>query len=845
MNKKFTLLFILGILFFSVNSNAQTKLTRISGIVRDSLTKEPLPFVNVVFIGKNIGAISDYKGYYSLVTQWGSNQLQASFIGYKPGIKKVISESNQKINFDLQPIHFSLKEVTVSAKRKGYRNKDNPSVGLIRKVIAHKKDNRKESLDYYEYDKYEKIEFDLNNITPEFRNKRALKNFQFVFNYVDTSRINNKPYLPVFLKETKSTVYYRKSPKSKKEFISGTNMVGFNNYVDEKGVSSFIENMYEEVDIYKNNIYFMTYDFISPISDIGPAIYKYFILDTLDVNGYNCIRLGFQPRNKADFTFRGDMYITNDDRFAVIKIKMRVSDQINLNFVNDLQIDQEFSFIHDKAWMLTKDELVIDFNINKKGLGIFGRKHNSYKNYELNRERDKDIYNTPLNTIVAEDHNTKENDFWISERHNQLSLKEEGIFTMVDSIQNVPAFKTTMDVLFFLMSGYFEAGPLSIGPFNSFYSFNEIEGNRFKLGGRTNKKFSNKWMIEGHGAYGFNDKRWKYSAGLFYFLNDKHYISFPRHYIKALIEDETQFPGLEVENFNSDNFLLSFKRGVADKILYQRKKEFEYLQETNSGLSFNLKFRNIINETGGEWALKFPSQMLNSITSSEFEVGIRYAPNEKFYQGKAYRIPITTKHPIVELKYTKGFKDVFGSNYNYHKAKIFIQKRVFMSQLGYSDVKLEAAKLWGNLPLHLLFIQAANQTYTYQVNSFNMMNFLEFVTDQYISLKIEHYFNGFFFNKIPLLKKLKLREFISFKGVYGSLRDENNPQINPDAMLWPTNKDGLQTSYSLANKPYMEMSAGIHNIFKVLQIAIVRRLSYLDNPNVDKYGFRMRLIVEF
>ncbi len=839
--------YFLLILFLSASavSFAQGKLTRVSGVVRDSVTKEPLPFVNIIFVGKNVGTVTDYNGYFSLATQWGSDRLKASFVGYNEQIKKVENGENQKIDFYLSPKNFSLQEVTISAKRKSYRNKDNPAVELIRKVIDHKKDNQKEGLDFYEYDKYEKIEFDLNNIPPDFKEKKALKKFQFIFDYVDTSKINNKPYLPVFLKERSSKVYYRKSPKTTKEYVSATNMVGFNNYIDEKGVSSFIENMYEKVDIYQNNIYFMTYDFISPIADASPMFYKYFILDTTVVNGYKCTRLGFQPRNKADFTFRGEMFITNDDRAAVIKIKMRVSEQINLNFVNDLQIDQEFALIDERVWMLNKDELVIDFNIGKKGLGIFGRKHLSYKNFVFDQERDNEIYNDIRKIIIAEDHDQKPKDFWLNARHAELTPKEKGIFTMVDSVQNVPAFKTTMDIIFFLMSGYIEAGPFDIGPFNGFYSFNDIEGNKLQFGGRTNVNFSQKWMIEGKAGYGFKDERWKYSVGLYRFFNKEHYLGFPRHYVKILSEEETHFPGMMVQNFNSDNFLLSFKRGEADKILYQRKKEIEYCLEKQNGVKISLALRNNILEAGGTWQFDFDGYSLNKITTSEFEIGFRFAPNEKFYQGKSYRVPITTKHPVFEITYTQGIKDAFNADYNYQKLNLYIQKRVFLSQLGYSDVKIEATKLWGNLPLPLLLIQPANQTYTYQTNAFNMMNFMEFVADQSVSLKIEHYFNGFFFNKIPLLKKLKWREFISFKGVYGSLRDVNNPEENAAAMLWPVNDDLQQTTYTLENKPYMEMSAGIHNIFKVFQIAVVRRLNYLDNPNVDKYGFRMRFIVEF
>lgn len=839
----FSIYFLLVV--FSYPIMAQGKLTRVSGIVTDSVTKEPMPFVNIVFVDRNVGTVTDNEGYYSLTTQWGSDQLHASFVGYKQQVKQVEMGQTQKLNFMLSPNRYSLEEVTISAKRKRYKNKDNPAVALIKKVVEQKKNNRKESLDFYEYDKYEKVEFDINNIPSDFTEKKALKSFKFIANYIDTSKINNKPYLPVFLKERSSKVYYRKSPKTSKEYVSATNMAGFEDYIDENGVSSFIQNMYEEIDVYQNDIYFMTYDFKSPLADAGPMFYKYFILDTLEVNGNDCIKLGFQPRNKQDFAFRGEMYIINDGSYAVTKIRMRVTEDINLNFVNDLQIDQEFKWIDQKAWMLDKDELVIDFNISKRGMGIFGRKHVSYQNFVFNQERDKELYNEVQEVIMAEDHDKKPDDFWLQARHDTLSQKEAGIFTMVDSIQNVPVFKTAMDVVFFLTSGYVEAGPVDIGPFNGFYSFNDIQGNVAQLGGRTNRNFSEKWMLEAKAGYGFKNERWKYSLGAYYFLNDMHYVGFPRHYIKAMVEEDMFFPGMMVEGFNSDNFLLSFKRGEADKVLYQSTQELQYLRESEGGLSVDVAIRKNILEAGGEWQFEYPDYILDQITNSELEVGLRFAPNEKFYQGKTYRVAITTKYPIVELTYTQGFKDVLDADYNYQKLRLFIKKRVFLSQFGYSDVKIDATKLWGDVPLPLLLIQPANQNYSYQTNAFNMMNFMEFVADQSVSLRVDHYFNGFFFNKIPLLKKLKWREMVSFKGVYGSVRDVNDPSKNSSAMLWPTNDYAEATTFSLEQKPYMEAAVGIHNIFKVLQVTLVRRLNYLDNPNVEKYGIRTRFIIEF
>jgi len=361
--------FVLLLILQAFSTISAQKLTQVRGRVIDACTKEPLPFVNIIFSGKNIGTTTDFNGKFSIVTQWASNSLTASFIGYDKQTITIVPQKSQVINFELKPNSISLNEVEVVSKRKRYRNKNNPAVELIKRIVKNKNLNRKEHLDYYQYAKYEKVEFDLNNITEKFRNKKIFKKFQFIFNYVDTAEINGKPYLPVFLKETLSDVYFRKAPKNEKEYIKGTKMIGFHDYIDNDGVSFMIDNMYQDINIYNNNITLLTNQFTSPISPLAPSIYKFHIIDTVNIVGYDCINLAFQPRNKQDFAFKGNLYVTNDSSLAVVKVDMRVTDNVNLNFVNDLQVIQEFGFINNKSWMLTRDEIIIDFNIGTTIVG--------------------------------------------------------------------------------------------------------------------------------------------------------------------------------------------------------------------------------------------------------------------------------------------------------------------------------------------------------------------------------------------------------------------------------------------------------------------------------------------
>lgn len=841
-NRSFLFFGSFVVLFLFAPALHAQKMTRIKGRVIDVRTKEALPFVNIVFVGKNLGGITDYNGEYYIETQWASDSLHASFMGYKSQACPVKKGERQTINFSLRPKNITLNEVEVKAKKVRYRNKNNPAVALVRKVIKNKKLNRKENLNYYEYEKYEKDEFDLNNITDKYKKKKALKKFQFVFNFVDTSDLNGKPFLPVFFKETRSKVYYRKMPQSKKEYIMGTKMTGFHEYVDNQGVGYMIDNLYEDIDLYDNTIMLLTNPFISPISVIAPSIYKFRIIDTLNVNGYNCIRLGFQPRNKQDFAFVGNLYITNDNRYAVVKADMHVSKDINLNFVNDLKIIQEYTFINNKAWMLTTDKLIVDFNLGKKGIGMFGRKSIYYDNFVFNKTRPNSLYAGNEDVIIKQGYDEKDSLFWKNNRLVELAKSEKNIYKMVDSVQNVPAFKRTMDVVMLLVAGYWNFDKIDVGPVSTFYSFNDVEGFRLRLGGRTSNKFNKKFRLSGYGIYGFKDKQFKYSAMATWSLNNKALKDNPKHTISLQYQYETNFPGMEVEFINEDNFLLSFKRGVADKILYNRMLKIEHYRDWKDGFSTTLVLRNIQRKPGGTLYFNYvDGHSVKSITSSEITARIRFAPNEKFYQGIDYKVPIITNHPILQFSYTQGVKGILGSDYSYSKLKFNAFKRFYEGPLGFTNTEIEAGKIFGKVPFPLLELPRANQTYSYQIRSYNMMNFLEFASDKYVSLFVEHHFNGFILNKIPLLKKLKWRSIISFKGLYGGISDKNNQNL----MLFPIDKFGSPTTFSLKEKPYVEASVGIGNIFKFFRIDLIRRMSYLDNPNAPEYGIRGRFKFDF
>ncbi len=852
--KRIFLFSFFGVLL-SFGINAQ-KLTKIKGTVLDAKTKEPLPFVNISFKGANVGTTTDFDGKYFLETQWGTANLQASFVGYKVATKSVQLGKSQTIDFLLTTDAIEIETFVFKGEKTRYKNKGNPAVELIKEVIDHKNENRKESLDFYEYDKYEKIEIDLNNITEEFLNKGWLKKkFQIVLDHIDTSEINGKPYLPIFLRETASKMYYRKKPKALKEYQYGTKMTGFEGYVDDDGMSFIMDKLYQDIDIYDNNIDLLSNQFTSPISTLGPTIYKYFIIDTTEVNGLECINLAFTPRNKADFAFVGNMYILNDSlTYAVTKVVMGVTDEINLNFVKDMQLEQEFTLYHDSVWMLSKDRLVIDYNFTKKGRGMFGKKTTNYDDFVFNQDKGKDIYNNVEKIIKEEGMDNKTDSFWVDTRPDTLTAQEEGVYIMIDSIQNIPAFKRAMDIFLLVISGWKEFGPIEVGPVSSFYSFNDVEGFRIRTGFRTTKKFSKTNMFESYVAYGFKDKEYKFYFGLTHSFNDD-FLSNPQNRLLVSYQKETIFPGQDLQFINDDNFLLSFQRSATDQMLFISAFNLDYNKEHHNGFSYNLIYEYKEQEPLGRLTFQptgVDSSLVNMIRTDAFDVNLRFAPNEQFYQGKNYRLPFPNKYPIFRLNFRQGVDGLTKGQYQFSRLAGQITKRFYMAQIGFTDTEVESGKVFGTVPYPLLNLPQANQSFFLQETSFNMMNFMEFLSDEYVSLKITHYFNGFFFNKIPLFKRLKWREVISFKALYGNLTPNNDPALHPDLYRFPVYIDGNQSTFSFdKGLPYVEVSAGIMNFLKFFRLELLQRVTYLDNPNigstfgVEGLGIRARGRVDF
>lgn len=826
--------------------------TIIRGTITDRQTKEPLPSVNVVFVGTSIGVTTGLDGKFTLQTNKQFAQIQFSYLGYKPVIRNIKPGIEQTIDVRLVSESKVLDEVTVTGDKvkERYRNKNNPAVDLIREVINHKGENRMSSYDYSEYEQYEKLEFALSTDTEKLKKRKLYKKYQFFFENQDTTKIYGKSLLPIYLQETLSDNYYRKDPSKKKTLIKAHKKVSFDDYIDNDGLSKYLNYIYQDIDIYNNNIQLFTNQFLSPISEVAPMFYKFYLSDTVNVDGMDLYELTFVPRNDTDFLFQGMLYITMDGRYAVQGLDMSVNKHINLNWVREMHVLQSFEQNETGRFNMVKSTIMADFGISKEGGGIYGERIVSLKDFKINIPRPDSLYKgLAVVTLKQTQEGVYDEEFWNKQRHDSLTVQESKVYANVDSLQKIPSFRRTMDIATLLLAGYKGFGWWEVGPVNTFYTFNPVEGFRMRFGGRTTPRFNNKVYLETYAAYGFKDKRWKYFLSGTYSFTGRPFLQWPVQSLRLSYQQDTKIPGQELQFVQEDNFLLAFKRGENDKWLYNKIYTAEYWHEFESHFSFKLGFKNWAQEPAGGVIFNIEDtnggRLVPEVTTTEVSLELRYAPNETFYQGKLFRLPIFNKYPIFSLRGTAGVEGVFGSEYNYQNLTASFFKRFYLPPLGYTDVFSEGSYTFGKVPFPLLSIHRANQTFSYQLQSYNMMNFLEFISDRYVSLHIDHYFNGLFFNRIPLFKKLKFREVMTVKILYGGIRDENRPTPENSLFTFLTNANGDPVSFSLEREPYIEASVGVANILKFFRLDVVKRITYLDNPNVAQWGLRGRFRFDF
>lgn len=839
-------------------SHAQS-FTSASGIVKDSITGEPLPFVSVYFDGSTIGAMTDDNGTFTLQNNQGYTKLAAASLGYdtkfidlKPGKK------NDNLEVLLKPTAFEISEVVVKPKREKYTRKDNPAVELIKKVIAHKNDNRIEAKPEYQTEVYEKLSLSLDNFNPNLDKNKFLKKFKFIKNYLDTSEFNGKPILTVSVRENLSDFYYRKSPKAEKTIVRAKRMQGIDKTLDDGGgITSNLEEIFKSINIFDNNIPILLNRFVSPLSStLATTYYHYYIMDTLDVGGDKCVDLAFVPANSESYGFTGRLYITLDGNYAVKKVLLNTPANINLNWVDKLRIEQEFKQMPDSTWVLDQENTFVNFYVVKGTQQLYAHQLRNYDNYNFNVQNADSVFGLLGALHVLPEATAQPDTFWTHNRPIPLKEKEDALKNLLGQLRKVPAFNAIIKTAEILITGYIPTAndkkvtKFDFGPMNTTFSANHLEGFRMRVGGMTTANLNPYWFASGYLAYGTNDRKIKYNLKLTHSFTKKEYHEGenPVNNLSFIQEYDVYTPGQDFLFTSKDNIFVAWKVGEpVTKMQYIRKSVLQYEKEWLNGLTWKSWIMNQNNEAAGtlQYIKRDESGNLYHIkdfTTSEIGTQLRFAPGERAYNGRSGKesvFNLSKDAPVFKLSHQLGIKGVLGGDYNYNHTEISAEKRIWLSSFGHIDAQVKAGKVWDKVPFPLLILPNTNQSVTIQPEAFHMMNALEFVTDQYVSFNATYYLKGWILNRIPGIKWLRLREVLSFNMIYGGLTDKNNPTLTPGLFLLP---DGTQP---LGSTPYMECSVGLENIFKILRIDYYRRLTYLDHPDIKKGGIRIALRFTF
>ena len=851
--KSFLLFLLLGC---CISVSAQN----IQGVVTDSLTNEPIPYLSVFYEGKGVGSITDNDGNYKVETRKGWNKLTFSAVGYVTKVVNIIPGVTKNLNVRMRPDDIMLDEVVVKPKREKYSRKNNPAVELMKKVIAHKKNNKLSENDYYQYNKYQKITMSLNDVTPEMLEKGMYKKMPFLKDQIELCEETNKFILPISVDETASQKIYRKHPKSEKTIIKGMSSTGVNElFATGDMLSTVLKDVFTDVNIYDNDIRLLQYPFISPISSSDAiSFYKFYIMDTTFVDKDKCFHLTFVPNNSQDFGFTGHLYVLADSSYTVKKCTMNLPKKSGVNFVDNMDIIQEFEQLPNGEWVLKTDDMIVEMTLMKIMQGFQIRRTTRYSDYAFD-ELPQQLFKRKGAEIKEADAMMRGDDFWNQYRPVPLTQTESSMDMLVKRLEQMPGFKYVIFVLKAFIENFVETGTkehpskVDIGPVNTMISNNYIDGLRLRMSAQTTANLNPHLFFKGYYAYGFKDHRSKYMGEVEYSFNKKEYLprEFPKNSITFSYQYDVMSPTDKFLKTDKDNVFVSFKTSTVDQMSYVRNIALKYENETQFGLKTTVEVKHSTDEpTGGLAYITNDDQktLVPEIQTMEASLAFRYAPGETFVNTKQRRIPVSFDAPVFTLSHTAGFKGVLGGEYNYNLTEIGLYKRFWFSSWGKIDMFVKGGAQWNKVPFPLLIMPAANLSYILQRETFNLINNMEFLNDRYASLDVSWDLNGKIFNRIPLLKKLKWREAIGFKMLYGRLTDKNNPMKHPgdsELFLFPT-RDGRPTSFVMDPKtPYMECSVGIHNIFKILHIDYVRRLNYLDHPDANKWGVRFMVMMTF
>lgn len=842
-------LFILLFLTLAQVMSAQT----IKGVVVDEETGDTIPKTGVQYKNSNISTACDKNGFFTIERR-NDEYLTFSAVGYKTLSILIGPNTPSEMRITLKSETKRLNEVTIKAKRGKYSRKNNPAVELMKRVIAAKKRTDLSNHDYYQFNKYQKLTFAINDISPaQLENEKTQKK-QWLINQIEVCQYNNKLILPLSVDETVTQNLFRKDPKNEKTIVLGQNTTGVNDLIQTGDVlNTVIKDVFTDVDIYDDQIRLLQYPFTSPIGKDAIDFYRFYIVDTLYVDNDECYHLQFVPNNQQDFGFRGELWVLTDTTLHVKKCKLTLPKKTDVNFTDNLSILQEYTKLPNGEWALTTDDMIVEMSVVKFMTKFIVIRTTRMSNYAFNKIPDREFKGKAK---IKYDPNSKmrDDDFWATNRMVHLTNGESSMSSFITGLSNTKGFKYILFGLKALIENFVETGKKSyvdIGPINTMISTNFIDGLRTRLSAQTTANLSPHFFLSGYYARGWKSHKDYYKGQLTYSFNKKEYMpwEFPKRTITFTSTYDVCSPSDKFMPTDKDNVFTAFKWTEVDKMMFYNRQELAFEYEQYWGLKTTVKLKTEENEACGSLYFKplaaNGGASVNRIRTTEASFQLRYSPGETYVNTKQRRLRVNFDPPVFTISHTVGVKGVLDGDYDYNLTEASIYKRFWLNSWGKLDVSVKGGVQWNKVPFPLLIMPAANLSYIVEDETFNLINNMEFLNDRYASLDVSWDLNGKLFNRIPLIKKLKWREWLGIRCLWGTLTDKNNPTLernagDPVLMQFP------EGSYIMDPKrPYIELVAGIHNIFKLLHVEYIHRLNYNNLPTATKNGVRIMIRLTF
>lgn len=803
--------------------------TIVRGKVTDAGTGDPIPFANVVFKGTTTGGTTDFDGKFTIRAIRATDSIIASYIGYRPRSKAVKRGIDQVINIQLTEEKTNLQEVVVKAG-------ENPAWPILRGVVDNRDKNDKRRLDAYEYDTYTKTEVDIDHITDQFRQKKVMKKIAQVLDSID--RVvgeDGKPILPLFITEGVSKYYYRERPQLSTETILRTkiNGVGLD---DGTMVSQLVGSTFQEYNFYQNWVPIINKNFVSPLADGWRLYYDYDLMDSVYLGDDFCYRIDFYPKSPLELAFTGTMWITKKE-YALKQMDASIGKEANVNFIDRIKIQQELTKTEAGQWLPMKNRVLINISeLSKQSVGLLAKFYTSNKNFVINKPHEQSFYERRIN--VAEDAQVfGEEKYWDTLRHEPLSSTERSVYQMIDTLKNIPVVKTYTEIFKAIVDGYYSLGKVEVGPYLRTFTWNSVEGFRIQGGFKTNSKYSKKMTYGAMLAYGFDDHRVKASGFAERIIDRRKWTV-----IKLSARTDVVRLGIDDDQLASNQlFLTAVRWGNYRRAYYFDEISPSIKRDLFKGFSQRIAFRYTSFDPTYPFAYyKDPGDALvpgaptyNKFETSEVFFESRYARDETYIQNGNERVSLgLRKWPAITFRYTRGIPTLFGSDYQFNKFRLQVDKRIRMGVLGVGMMTLAGEYIPDKLPYPLLGVHLGNQSFLYSQFAYNLMNFGEFVSDRYVTLRYRQFLEGLLLNRIPLMNKLKWRLVATTNIIYGELSQENRNLI---ASQTPDGSATYPTGY-FSGTPYVEVGYGVENIFHFFRIDFIHRLTYLSKPDARPFG---------